>query len=353
MKFEATIDSFLSSLNLIKPFVTNKPSNDIFLSIFLKVSNNELYIVATDGNSSITQKTPASNLSDGEVALPFKNIFSLFSVLNKNDVFTFSKEKNIVKIKVGEKNFTFRYVNNEYTFPFNKFDKQNIILPFNFTNIYTKSKLESENKDRISSKLIVKNSKLVYVSTDKIRLTYVEDVIKTEKNIDQEIPSDFLAKIHKTEFNYIDYSEDKKEIILGNNDTVVTSRVVDNSFPNFLNLISNLPDSNIKVNKKSFLDSLSALNTFGDEVVTSVTIEKNNMQLKVKNNDIGDAEDKLIIVNDFDKKISFSVRVKFIIERLETCESEYVNISILTPSNPVYLHWEDSQKVIVVIGSHK
>lgn len=157
-----------------------------------------------------------------------------------------------------------------------------------------------------------------------------------------------LKLIEKQESVTVTLSDAKIRVAAG--DTVITSKLIDGTFPEYRRVIPINNETSVRINATPMMQALERVTAISSERGRAVRMEfsPGSLRMLVSNPDAGDAEDEIVIEGDADASIGFNG--KYVLEALGHVGSEVVEFMLGDAGGPTILkQLGQSADVIVVM----
>jgi len=339
MKFFVEKDLFSNELKIFQGIFEKKSLIDILQNInFLLLDNGSLLMMATDLEIGLKSEILVDLIEPGTFTLNGKDLYDLISKMP--DGLIELSENNDMQIHISNREKTCKYVllglqSSEYPdMPRASFNNPvnislKIFSSFIMKNYYI---ISPEIKFNLGGALFkISDGMLEMVSTDGHRLsyTYYRSDINTDKEKEFIISRKTLLEINKfgeTGQLLLDY--DINNIFFKNNNHELSSRIIDQKFPNYKTVIPNETKFRASLKKDDLLSSLRRsliFKTRNNGLFFSFT--PSNLILERVTPDKGESREEVPInFNGPNMQVAFNGG--FIIDFLTHCQCEEIEISM-------------------------
>jgi DNA polymerase III subunit beta len=324
---------------------SSKTTNPILEGVKLTAEDNKLTLTATDGELAIEKSIIADVKIEGETVVPGKFFSEYVRKLATEQIELTLSDKNQLKIKYTDSEVFIQCMNplefpniqkiesKEY-FEIEKAELKDIIQK----TIFSVS-LEDTRPVLKGCLFEVSDNKLTSVALDGYRLALAEKPIKnTTAKVSLIIPGRSLNEMSKL----LDDSEEtvkvymqKNYVMLEQNSTKITTRLLDGDFINYKQIIPNNFTSTVTVNRLQLEDALeraSILARVSNDNSVKFNIKDNVLNLQARS-EIGNVDENLTIsLEGNDLTITFDAR--FFKECLRVTEDEFLKLCFTTSINP-------------------
>lgn len=313
MQFTATRDELLDGLQTISGAVSTKSTLPILMNILLEASGDTLTLTATDLEISIQSKVETSIKEEGSCTLPAKKFQRLVQELPSPDTsLHFSTEDNQAHISVEETQSEFQLpvlapeefpslpeVEEGFTF---SLDSEELDHLLNHTHFAAAT--DTSRSYLCGVYFDLKPENLTVVATDAHRLALHRTPISGLKSGDQSLlvpikAARELAKIlPEDETISINSDNNLVEFQMGN--ARLISRLVEEDFPNYHQVIPDEFEKRITIDRKRFHDAIKRVSLLADEKTRRliVTVEPSTLRVRAETSDKGGGEEEIPINYD-------------------------------------------------------
>jgi DNA polymerase III subunit beta len=249
MKFQILQENLEKAINTTSRFASTKAQLPILGNILISTEKSKIYISSTNLEISASIQVGAKIEEEGEISIPSKVISEIIGNLPKETI-TLVCDKE--QLKISTSNFSSTILGMDSTdFPKipNSLDKEKTItIPReNITKslsqvLYATS--VDETRPVLTGVLFIFDKKSLFlVATDGFRLSKKKIILKEEnkKEIRVIIPKSVLGEISRGSFEgeniLFSVQEKEKQVVLGIENTILTSRLLEGEYPDFEKII--------------------------------------------------------------------------------------------------------------------
>ena len=344
MKFIISSEKLLTTIKPLVGIAGNNPTLPIIENILLELNNQTLHVKATDLETTIINRTAVESDSDDSIAVNAKLLFDTLKAFPEQPLtFKTNSEKKILEITAEQGDYTLAYIESEEFPNTPSLDQANSTkMSINTLKRGIKNTLFATSNDElrpvISGVYIeINNNNILFVGTDAHKLVKYENNIETPesasfiipkkplqllKNILDEIEEDLTIKYNKTNMMFLF------------NNMEVYCRLVDGNYPNYEAVIPKENPNQLRLDRNQFLNSLKRISIFSNQSTRQVKLQINGSEMNVSGEDIdfsNKATEQLKCEYD-GNDIEIGFNGKFLIEILNTLESEKINMHFSSPS---------------------
>ncbi|MEK7642560.1 MAG: DNA polymerase III subunit beta [Patescibacteria group bacterium] len=264
-----------------------------------------LTIRSTNLDLGLETKTRTQNKEETAFAVPGNIFLNTLSSIEDQDIYL-EEDNNNLKIISSKKEATIKCMPKDDFPSIPKVENKNYLeissedLVHGLRAVWYSASV-SNIKPELSSVYIHElDNTLVFVSTDSFRLSekslHVKNIsdfpttLIPQKNVSE------IIKILETFSGKVKLIFDKNQLAIEMGDTYIVSRLIDGSFPDYKQIIPKSFSTKITLLKSDIVSALKASNIFNDslnQVKLSINKEKNILEIKTKNNDIGEYKETI------------------------------------------------------------
>ncbi len=352
MKFTVESIELQKSLMKISGAVPSKSTLPILENILFILNGNNLKIVATDLEISMSSVIEVKGSVDGSIAVPAKRVMDTLRALPETQlVFNADIESN--KIKMITDNGEYNLIgesSNEYPAIPEFVGENEFVFDSSLISSMIAKTIFSVSTDELRAAMTglllqFENEKVCAVATDGHRLvrfiyTGVKQVKEHKEII---IPSKALNLISKTiESSTTTISVDSTHIKFSFKNFNLISRLINENYPNYESVIPIENDKKLTIDKNSLLAAVKRVSLYSNNSTHQVrfTIKKNELKLSAEDIDFGgEAKEKISCsYNSGDLEIGFNATYLIdILSHMDSNEvvfsfSSAIKAAIITPS---------------------
>lgn len=367
MEFRISKEIFMKALQRIQGIVEKRNTMPILSNALLEVSNDLLYITATDLEVGMKSSYPANVIREGKITVSAKKLYEIVKEMPDEEIHFSAKENDWVEIICGKARFNIVGLSSEEFPYFPKVKEENFLV---FKNEILAEMIEQtsyaicydETKYNLNG-IFIKgteedgNTVLKMVATDGHRLSVSQKAING--NISSELakgvifPKKGIFELKKM------VEEEAGEIMLGFMDnsavikkgnTVVVMRLIDGEFPDYTKVIPYHNDRIVQLNRDKFLHSLKRMAILSSEKFKGVKIDVNPEQMIISssNPELGEAREEIEVSYE-GNDISARFNAKYLIDVLSVMEEREVELKLRDELSPVIMKAAADEDFMAVI----
>ena len=357
MKFTVNSSQLIGGVNKVIGVTPTRSTLPILGNIYLSLEGKELTIMGSDLEVYVSVKIKVEGKTDGRVALPAKKLETLLQNLRGKEL-SFELQsgfKTIIKTKGGRWSITGEDPN-DFPMPA-EVDGANIEIDSDVLAKYLSKAIHAASPDELRRSMNgvffeIKKGELRIVSTDGHRLVRI---IRSNFDYDGEkmnilVPiktCQMITRLFKSSAKSggetIDAATDKEaeqnegskaemffssEFIKCNfNNISITSRLIDDTFPNYESVIPTDNEKKLRVNKDNIIGAVKRSIIMSDQVTnkTSFTVNETELKVKAANNEYGtDSEETVECTFTENDEFEIAFNGKYLLDALQHFEGEEI-----------------------------
>ncbi len=328
------------------PF-TEKRDNTLITSHILIDANNNLTLKATDKEIGIKIQTDAQIIEKGKITINGRKLHNILKALKNDEIEIKNEEDTII---ITQQNSIYRLISfnpNEFPeFPNPedldklKIDKEEFIdaIKKTFPVIDT-----NNPKVELNGELFDIQEKTNFVSTDTRRLAiyYSQGKGNTKQII---VPKRALSEVKRIFKEDMDIFYDDVYLIIKNEQTLLFTKLINGTFPDYKRIIPNNFKYELKIPKEIFTNHLKQVSIVSTEV--KITITKNRIIFESISDETIQAKTSF----EYESKIeefTFGVNSKYLLDFLQSIENEEFELCLNDPNIPFMLR--DDKFITIVM----
>ena len=358
---------FLKRIKIIEKAISENKIKPIISCAYIETKENKMVFYGTNLEITITTFMETEIKEQGKIVFQHHIVEEYLKEL-KDETITLKASDNILTIETEESATEFSLMNSE-EFPRNymntELEKEGVNLKINtelLVEAFEKTKFAaSQNTDDMRINCIriegAENS-IKFVGTDTYRLVYFEREIDVLKEFKVSLPlntADALIKLLKTSgAEDLEVSVTDRNIKFELSNLLVTSRIVDLSFPDYQGIFNQLSyDKTLKIQTRSFLNMLKRVIIFvrqNSESKNGAIYELDENKILITgSNEIAKINEEAIV--DYQgEKIKISLNTKFLIDFLQNLNSEKnLIVEFINQNGSVKIVEENENKYIYIV----
>ena len=307
MKFRIARSRFLEGLKSVQNIVAGKGTLPILNNVMLTAVGKELTMMTTDLDISIKSVVECEVGEAGSTTLPVKLLANLVSKAGEGEIEVETDAREQATIIAGTAKYKLAGLP-ESEFPRLPKDDESSAYSLpqqTLREMFRKTSYAASQDDtRRTLKGVLmsfKDSKLTMVATDGRRLALVENEIEFPKDAERDIVLPFkavqeLQRSLSGETN-VEILVQKSQVCFKLGSVMVYSKLVDEVYPNYVQVIPRECAETITVDRQGLLDALdrASVMTMDEAHSTKLIFEGNRLTVTSAASDIGEAKDEVNI----------------------------------------------------------
>ncbi len=361
MKLVCSQTELNNALQLVSRAVSSRPTHPVLANLLLTADQgtNRISLTGFDLNLGIQTSFNASVERSGAITVPAKLFSEIVSKLSNDSSITLNSdiESQIIDLNSLNGNYQMRGMaaDDFPDLPLVETDKSIKINAESFISALRSTLFASSSDDSkqilTGVHLSLDGDTLEAAATDGHRLAVLnlKEAINNNSN-DEEIfsltlPSRSLKEIERL-LTYIPGNDpitlfcDKGQVVFLASDQIVTSRTLEGSYPNYIQLIPESFNKSIELNRKEFISALERVAVLADQhnnVIKIITdIPSSKIKISVDAQDVGTGLESLSAdINGDSIQIAFNV--KYILDGLRSIDCDLLTLFCNTPTTPAVI----------------
>ena len=345
MKINCHGSKISNALAAVQSIAPSSPIMPILSNVLIKYKDNNLYFITTDLEIRIVYKldvdVEAEENEDKEIIVPAKRFNDIMTELI-NDEIAIDINNNHLNIKSN--NSKLKLLCSAATdFPkaMKLKDSQKITLSQEKLKNMLQSVIHCTQRDSsIYSGVLmdVKQDELRFVATEgsKLGIAYVKQNHEKESKI--VIPPKIIFElIRNLTAGEVEIYFNSNKIQFKFNDIIISSVLMQNSFPGYENFTPKEIDNKLIINKEEFSIALKKVGLFTEKNSLSIKFEITKDKIKISKTtaDLGSAIDEVNAV--WDRNLTISFNYKFLLDALHAVKGKTLKLELIGTNKPMVL----------------
>ena len=366
MKISIERNVFLNSLSHVQNIVEKKNTIPILSNILISTNANNITLCATDMDVVISELVNCKVIEEGSVTTPAHTLYEIVRKIQEgSDIELISNDGNKLSVRSGKSKFSLACLPKD---DFPKIDEikledEFVIKNEVLKNIIDKTKFAISNEETryylnglyFHSVTINDEKKLRAVSTDGHRLAKFEAKLpEGVNNIPGVIiPKKTIGEVRKLldEFNEdIKISLNENKIVFYFKNIVLSSKLIDGSFPDYEKVIPQNNDKTFLVDTNLIYGAVDRVSTVSDEKSRSVklVIFNNLVSLSSNSAETGSGAEDLIIEYQ-GEKIEIGYNAKYLMEIINQVNGDKITFQLLDSSSPSIIKDSNDKNTLYIL----
>ena len=358
MKFIISSEVLLKTIQPLIGIIVNNPALPIIENILIELKGSTLSAKATDLETTIINTTNVESESDASIAVNAKLLSETLRTFPEQPLtFKTNTDNNTLDITSEQGNYTLSYVNSD-EFPNTPEISEAKSITINNKTLENgvKNTLFATGNDDLRPVMSgvyieINMNSILFVATDAHKLVKYENSIESENEnsasfIIPKKPLNLIKNtINDTSDNIqIDYNN--TNVIFSFNSMQIYCRLIDGNYPNYSAVIPKENPNHLNVDRISFLNALKRVCIFSNQTTYQIKFSINGNEINLSGEDIDFAnKGQERIKCEYDgQDIEIGFNGKFLIEILNTLDSEKINMLFSSPSKAAIIKPDDEEK---------
>jgi DNA polymerase-3 subunit beta len=367
MKVTVERAALLKSLGHVHRVVERRNTIPILANVLIRADGSKLSFKATDLDLEITETIAAEVSPGGSTTVPAHMFYEIVRKLPEGTqvVLEGTGDRAVLTLRAGRSRFTLQTLpENDFpdlaagdmthSFKLAAADLKRLIDKTQFA-ISTEETRYYLNGIYLHAAGSAKTQTLRAVATDGHRLAQVEialpkgaagmpGIIVPRKTVNevQRLIEDVDAEIS------VELSQGKIRFTIG--DVVLTSKLIDGTFPDYARVIPSGNDKELVVDKKEFEQAVDRVSTVSSERGRAVklSLSSGRLVLSVTNPDSGSATEEIEVEYASDP-IDIGFNSRYLLDIASQIESEAAVLRLADPGSPTLIEDKDSKGTLYVL----
>lgn len=349
MKFTIARSTFLEGLKTVQNIVPSKASSQIIQNVLLEAKDNKLKIRTTDLEISVYCELDCDVQEAGSTTLPVRYLFNSVSKVIEGLVEVTVDENEKAKIVANSAKYSLIGISAKL-FPNLPEAKQHCSFVMPLLTLkemvrktsYAMSTADTHNKALLGLYMRFKDQKLTVVAADGRRLAMVEHELDFPAESEAEclLTSKLVQEIQRIANVEGDVTIELQgsQVCLSFANTKIYSKLLDDKYPNFYNILPQDMKERIVVDRVQLLDVLDRVSIMSIDNQHSVRFIFESDILTVTSSafDVGSARDELPIKYK-GEKIEAMFNPTYIMEPLRAIDDDEVVFEMNNGTSPSYI----------------
>lgn len=348
MKFKVIRSAFLEGLKSVQNIVAGKGSLPILQNVLLEARGKELRMTTTDLDISIKATCECQVGEAGSTTLPVKLLFAAVMKVAEGEIEIDVDAKERATITAGNARYKLAGMA-ESEFP--RLPKDEDACSYSIPQADFKEMLRkvayaaSQDDTRRTLKGVLvslKDSKVTMVATDGRRLALIENELELSKSAEKDIvlPSKAVAELQRSlgEEGDLEMTVQKSQICFRIGGMMIYSKLMDDAYPNYKQVIPKETSEHISVDRQLLLDALdrASVMTMDEAHSTKLIFESGKLTVTSAASDIGEAKD-VVPIKYAGEKIEIMFNPSYVMDPLKAIDEDEVTINLNDGHSPAVI----------------
>ena len=351
MKFKTQRSRFIEALKSVQNVVAGKGALPVLQNVLIEAAGGEVKMTTTDLDISIMTKVECDVGEEGVTTLPVRLLFNSFSTAPDGDVEVEVDAADKATIRAGKACYRLTGLP-EKEFP--KLPKDEGSCEYKIPQDMLKEMLRktsyaaSQDDTRRTLKGVLmsfKDSKLTMVATDGRRLAMTESEVEFPQNAEKDIVLPYKAVVElqrSLEANGdVIVKVEKSQICFKLKNQVIYSKLIDDVYPNYQQVIPKSVREKIKVDRQQLLDAIgrASVMTLDEAHSIKFVFEGNRLLVTSASNDVGESKDE-VEIKYVGENIEIMFNPNYVIDPLKAMDEDEICIELNDGHSPAIIRSE-------------
>jgi DNA polymerase-3 subunit beta len=344
MNFSVSSSELQKNLGSIVGVVPSKSTLPILENFLFDVSNDSLKITATDLEVTTTVQMSVSGKGEGKIAIPARKLLDTVRALPSTTIsFSIDRETNRIQMRTenGEYKLTGESSENYPTIPEIQRSKEFTIDNESFRRLITKTSFAVSTDElrpaMMGILLQIKKKEVCAVATDGHRLVRLMNnkFSADTADVDVVVPAKAMNAVVKClEGDSSTVSFDDGYVMFSLGSVTLTSRLIEEKYPNYESVIPLDNDKKLIVDKNQLLLSVRRTSLYASATTHQVrfALKKNQVTVSAEDVDFGSEAKETLKCDYASEAMEIGFNAAYIIDILSHIDTEEVEFSFSTPT---------------------
>lgn len=335
MKLSINKNTLESAITLCNAYVDKKDSSAITSHLLFEANDDKLIIKASDYEFGLSYKIKKIKIEkNGFATVHAKNIVDMIKNLNNEDIVLETVENSLfirqksTKYKLAMFNYG-DFPNFPNTEGKNKFDLDSSDLSRSLKKILPAIDMNNPKASLNGALIDIKSDKINFVSTDTKRLAIYKLAKSNEKEFSLSIPKKAIMEMQKLFYEKIELFYDDNILIAKNENFEFFTKLINDKFPDYEKVIPKTQKT-LTFKTEDFMDSLKKISVIAEKMKLHFTPKK--LIFEGISLDNMEAKTELDIELDITEEFSLNIKIKYLMDFLNSIEAEDFNFEINEPN---------------------
>ena len=348
MKIKIIRSKFIEGLKKVQNIVAGKGSLQIIQNAMLEAGDGKLSLVTTDLDISIKSTVECEVVEAGATTLPVKLLFSTISSCAEGVVELETDLQERARISAGSAVFKLSGMN---VADFPALPSTEDAFAYTLPQATLREMLRktsyavSQDETRKTLKGVLmsfKEGKLTMVATDGRRLALVEHEIEFPAAAEKDIilPSKVVSELQRSLSGdgEVRITIEKTQVAFNLGETQIYSKLLDEIYPNYRQVIPQSCGQKIEVDRKLLLDAIdrASVMMMEESSSTRLTFDSNQLLVSSVAADIGEAKD-VVPIKYSGEKIEIVFNPSYVKDPLKAIDEDEITIELNNGSSPAVI----------------
>ena len=348
MKFKIVRSKFLEGLKKVQNIVASKGTMQILQNVLIEAKEKELLLTTTDLDISVRTSIGCEVENEGATTLPVKLLFNVVSEAAEGPVEVNVDAQDRAVINAGTATFklTGMSVVDYPALPVDQNSFEYVLPQITLKEMLRKTAYAvSQDDTRKTLKGVLssfKNGKLTMVATDGRRLALVEHEVELPAEAERDVilPSKVVSELQRslTSDGDVRITIEKTQIAFNLGDTRIYSKLLDEVYPNYRQVIPTECAEHIVVDRQLLLAALdrASVMMLEDTNSTKLIFDSNQLIVTASATEVAESTDIVPIKYD-GGRIEIVFNPSYVMDPLKAIDEDEVTIELNDGTKPAMI----------------
>lgn len=362
MKFLCTKENLNKGVSVLASTPTQDATLPVLSNILLECKEGRLKLAATDLEIGVSCFVSGKVEKEGSLTVPAK-LLSQYVGSVTDDKLELASEDSVLSISSANSSTTLTGISAD-EFPLipeikdgAEFELDSKLLAEAVQKTAFAAATDFSRPEISGVYFAVEGEQLILASTDSYRLAEFRAKIKStsKKKIGVIVPAKTMRSLERIlaeNNNSVKVVVTENQIMFVIDDTIVTSRLVDGKFPDYVQIIPSSSSTSVSIEKPMLIDTIKTTSLFTKEGVSALKIfaskEKSSLSLSASTSNVGKSESTLPCkVEGEDSEVTFNFR--YLLEGLSVINESDVELGLSGNSAPGMIKGKGDKSYIYIV----
>jgi len=355
MKFNLSKQILLEGLQTVIGVVPSRPALSILSNIKIVAKNNELTLMATDMDISISVIIPAAIEREGAATLPAKVLFNIVKGVSNNEISIELDDNHNARLSCGSFDGSLMGTSAE---DFPEFPSSEGLEPIILEQLHIKNGLQrteycsavNDTRHALNGvSMQLSNGALTFAATDGRRLAVQTNSVEGlgSLNFEYIIPQKTISELGK-----IVGDNGKITLKYGNNivffeagSLILTSRLIEGTYPKYQQVIPTSYKTRISLPRQTFLEKINLVSLVANEdkqstPVVRLVLKPGELEVSAQGANVGHTHER-IAIEYAGEELTIAFNPEYLKAPLRSLNCESVNFDLTDSRTPGVIRYQD------------
>ncbi|MFW5782859.1 MAG: DNA polymerase III subunit beta [Candidatus Muiribacteriaceae bacterium] len=362
MRFRIQKNAFYEVLTYLKNVIPANSALPMMSNFYLKAIDNRIVFIGTDQENTLKAELEAEVTEKGELVLPYRFVFDTLSNIPGDSMLDFELKDDYMNLSADGNIFRFVYASaEEYPEPPEYDERLSFTVDTGLLSDMIKKTIFAVSTDKTNRiHLSGLNFKVIQnilhiAGTDSRRLAYVKKPIECSHEFSFTVPFETLREVRALCSDYdkvkILLTGKENQIIFVFNNVIFFSRLLEDDFPDYLNIIPEGSTTRLMIETVKFKQILRMAKPIADAAsVRSVRLVVSDGNLGV----YADAEERgqfstEVSVKTEGDNADVNFNIDYLLQVSDICDSDVITLALNSNTRPTVIRENENNDFIYIV----